>query len=84
MVLFTPSCWIQLHFYSKVWDVKLNSLMKDHNFREFGRYTAKLGDYTIWISNHPYGSFHPEFDYCRPSRATMLKAQAKLEADRYK
>lgn len=82
-ILFTPSIWVQNHEYSEVWDTRLNAYMEKYKFTEVSKYTAKLGPLTIWISNHPYASFtcyEPKLEV-RPSRATILKAHAKLVSD---
>ena len=80
-VLFTPSCWIQNKQYSKEWDNDLKQLMSKHQFTDRAKYTAKLGDFEVWIGNHPYASFRPEGCDVRASRITILKAADKLARD---
>lgn len=84
-VLLTPNCWLQVQPYSAAWDAKLNALMRTHRFTNIGEHTARLGDYEVWISNHPYGSFNPwrHGPKVRPRRATMLAAHDKLLNDAY-
>lgn len=84
-VLLTPACWIQVNAYSAVWDAKLNALMRTHRFTNIREHTADLGDYTVWISNHPYGSFsrYGHGPKVRPRRATILAAHDKLLNDIY-
>lgn len=79
-----PQYWIMNFTYSKVWDTKLNTLLKEHKFTEITGYTVKLDNELIWIANHPYASFTSEPEYkChgRPSRKTIYKAKRLLELD---
>jgi hypothetical protein len=81
-ILFTPSCWLQLNPYSAVWDARLNELMKTHKFERNSECTAKIGNITVWIENHPYASFTADHGpRVRPSRRTILKAHDKLVSD---
>lgn len=86
-VMINPRYWIMNEWYSSKWDKELNNLMKNHNFVltfGFSDCTAKLGDWEIWIANHPYASFT---DHSfrnipgRPSKLTIYKAKQKLERD---
>lgn len=79
--IFMPNYWSINHRYSKQWDEKLNTLLNKHEFTDIDRYTAKLGDVEVWISNHPYGSFSVWGSglYFRPSRLIILKAGRKLK-----
>lgn len=87
--LFSPFYWLQNFDYSFVWDSKLNSLMNEFEFEIMSEFTAKLGDTTIWIGNHPYASFTPygkggieRGRLCvRPSRLTIFRAMKKLKLD---
>lgn len=85
-VLFTITCWVQTYPYSKEWDVLLNKLLKEYEFKNIDYHTADLGKVRIWIANHPYASFHPYINYTnyaiRPKRITMLKAYNKLNQAR--
>jgi len=81
-VIFNPACWIQNHVYSKAWDMKLNELMETYTFKNNNGYHATLGNYEIWISNHPYASFL--HNNVRPKRKTILRAYNKLQMDMYK
>lgn len=96
-VLTTPSCWMQLNTYSAVWDRKLMEAMRHHKFRpafylddepayaEYAKkrdaYNVWLGNYRIWISNHPYGSFRLGVYSARPRRITILEAYDKMQED---
>lgn len=81
-VLTTPSCWPQNESYSTFWNAKLNMLLDTEEFTDITQHTAKLGNTTVWIANHPYASFTPRNSICsfpvRPSRRTILKAHDKL------
>lgn len=86
--LFTPSCWLQNHPYSEVWDRKLRELLRHHDFTDIREHTARLGGVLIWTSNHPYASMRPYRGLCGPdtdrdvkvraSRATTLYAGERL------
>lgn len=79
--IFMPHYWLMNESYSAAVDKKLNELLDKHYFTDFTNYTACLGDYQIWISNHPYASFHfynPRIEL-RPSRLTILKASKHLK-----
>lgn len=83
-VLFTPSCWIQNQPYSKGWDAELRRLLATQKFEPIDSFTAKIGDWEVWIENHPYASFtihNGRYPRVRPSRATILAAGDKLMAD---
>lgn len=70
--------------YSEEWDKKLNELMETKKFQFIDRFTAKLGNFEIWVSNHPYGSFAPYFKgNCDmlPKRSTALLAHKKMVKD---
>lgn len=87
-VLTTPGCWIQLHPYVDGWDVKCRWLLDNgYRFYDVKAHTARIGDYTLWISNHPYASFHP-YDDCslndlRPRRITILQLGDRLQDDAF-
>jgi hypothetical protein len=69
--------------YSKVWDEKFNELLNTYNFVLVDKYTAKIGEWEVWITTYPYASFtlyNPRV-LCRPSRFTIKKAWAKLHKD---
>lgn len=80
--LFMPSYWIMNLSYSNVWDKKLNELLDKYEFTDIDKFTAKLGNYEIWVANHPYNSFVPYDDLIngkyRASRLTILRARKKL------
>ena len=85
-VFINPNYWIMNENYSKTWDDELKSLMNEHSFTEIGEYQAKLGNTTIWISNHPYASF-TNYTFGRnisgrASRLTIYKAKQKLDKDK--
>lgn len=82
-VLFTPSCWIQCNLYSKQWDRLLLELMQCHKFKHVGSCYATLGPITLWIANHPCGSFRSKCFSARPKRATILKAYDRLMQDTF-
>ncbi len=76
--------FIQIYPISMEWDRKLNILMDNHSFEYINQYTAKLGDYVIWINGHSYASFS---DYTHgeskllPTYKTVLRAIDKLDYD---
>lgn len=85
-VLFTPSCWIQNYDYSQLWDAQLRALLVSGEkfvVVSANDYTANIGNYVVWIKNHPYASFKPygAGGSCRPSRATILRAMDHLVKD---
>ncbi len=71
-----------MYEYCALWDASFNKLMDTHKFEPVDRYTARLGCITIWISNHPYASWHPYGgvlpNTIRPSRRTMARAKKKF------
>jgi hypothetical protein len=82
---FNPEYAVQLNRYSKVWNDKLLKLMKENEFVSDGKYTAKLGNVSIWIGNYPNACFHPyktgEYEIkVRPSLMTIRLA--KMQYDR--
>ena len=85
-VLFSPGCWMTVGRYSKIWDERLNDLMRLHSFEAVDRFTAKIGPETVWIRNHPYASFKTYRIGAAgpiPKRITMLKAMDQLDADSF-
>lgn len=81
-VLLSQGCWDCHYPYSRQWDRELTKLMESERFKVRDRYTAYLGGLEIWISNHPYASFHIyKGPQVRPSRKTILKAHEKLISD---
>lgn len=83
-VLTTPSCWLQNHHYSKVWDAELRKLMMENKFEPIDCYRAKIGNRVVWIENHPYASMRPygaNMPRIRAKRSTILVAGDKLYAD---
>ena len=85
--LFRPNYWIMVDRYCREWDSKLNLLLKHYRFTNYNGYTADIGGYTVWVKNHPYGSFTPYaqgLPEVRPSRLTIERAQRKLMSDIFK
>jgi len=86
LFLFMPSYWTMNNKYDKGVDKLINELMAKNCFVPISPYTAKLGSATIWISNHPYGSFclydEGELSNLRPSRLTIYRAKRKLLDDK--
>jgi hypothetical protein len=80
--LIRPSYWSQLYDVDMQWDAELNRLLDQHEFTNIGQYTAKLGDTSIWISNHPFASFteYHRLDYAMARRRTIWRAKQKLDA----
>ena len=82
-VLLTPKCWIQLYPYSARWDAVIFKLLHRGNIKFYSQYKMLLGDTSVWIENHPYGSFLPyNMDYndrFRPSRMTILYAMDTIK-----
>ena len=85
-VLINPKYWIMNYPYSEEWDIELNRLMDEHTFIIVDRFTAKLGDRLIWITNYPYASFRDytmrTSTYGRSSRKTIFRAMKKLNRDK--
>jgi hypothetical protein len=76
LVLFKLDCWSQFHRYNARWDRELTELLRAQRFYEVTRFTAKIGDRTVWVENFPYSCFYP-YDYglrLRPRRSTILWA----------
>lgn len=67
--IFRPSYWEMLRKYCLIHDTILNKLIKDHRFTNYNRYRVYLGEYPIWIANHPYATriYTEEFTISRPS-----------------
>lgn len=83
-VIFTPACWTQLYLYSDAWDRELKLLLANYSFTNITLYTAQLGPVKLWIANHPYASFHPQFPCeieVNASRATTLEAHDRMIRD---
>lgn len=79
-VLLTPTCWMQNYPLSKEWDQELTWLLDNRcHFTPVGQYRAQLGNYEVWISNHPYASF--TFMELRPRRTTLLRAHRQWLID---
>jgi len=89
-----PRYWTTIHPYNENWDLDLNEAMEKNTFEIIDGYTARIGDRTTWIRNHPYGSFtRYEFSMhernvarvmmkqVRPSRRTTHKAMKKFIED---
>lgn len=72
------------HLVDLEWDTELNQLMDEHKFTPIDKYTAQIGDKTVWISNFPYSSLC-EYNYgCSkkyPKMSTILRAGWKLRKD---
>lgn len=83
-VLITPACWAQVHPFMEAWDKKLSSMLDlGMPIHPIDRFTAKIGDFTVWIENHPYASFTIQGSHVevRPRRSTILRAWSRLEID---
>ena len=83
-VIFTPTCWFAVGRFSLEWDRKLNQLMQEHTFEQIDEYTAKLGEYCVWLKNHPYASFATYTFGDKgpiPRRRTMFAAMEKYDRD---
>lgn len=86
-VMTTPQSWVQVDDYDPQWDRIIRDLLDKHTFTNITKHTAKLGDWTLWISNHPYASMKPhnvDFEPGRPSRGVILFAGHRLRSDRMK
>lgn len=78
-VLATPSCWVQVNRYSRLWDSRLRKAAEQHKFTNVAEFSARLGPYKLWIENYPYGSFRPyDRPDIRPRRITILRLGDKL------
>ena len=87
-ILLNPSCWMRLGRTSKVWDRQVQELMATHKFTNYNGYTAKLGNFVIWVANYPYSYGYwvgPDLSEKSPlpSRATVFELAEKLERDTY-
>lgn len=80
--IWRPAYWLMNYPYSRAWDEKLNELIDNYEFVAINWYKSSLGDYTIWITNHPYASFqdYKKMNICRASRSTILRAKKHLDA----
>lgn len=78
-----PRYWLMNHPFSREWDTWLNEQMDAGKFDSITQHTARIGGRVVWIANHPYASFtnHGQGIEVRPSRRTIIRAQAKLIAD---
>jgi hypothetical protein len=81
IALLHPSTWMQIFPYSAEWDAKLKTLLSENTFENIGEYQASLGGYQIWITNYPYGAFHPRDLGIRAKRATILYTRKRLIHD---
>lgn len=82
--IFKPNYWLMNYPYSKYHDEALNYLLDRYDFTEITHYKARLGEYEIWIENHPYASMlianFSGFENTRPSRLTIQRAARKINA----
>jgi len=78
---FHPRFWIMNNPYNKEYDKKLNEMLDKYELEDVGRYTGKLGNKTLWLSNYPYsyGTLYEESLYggMRASRMTILRLREK-------
>ena len=83
LAAFKPSFWIRTKRTSRAWDRRLNALLDAGiPFTDIGCYTARIGDYKVWIENHPYASFTLYGDGKSDigvSRSTVARAREWLE-----
>lgn len=83
MVLVRPSYWVMNYPYSEEWDTELRWLLDSgYTFEDVNEHHARIGDYEVWIANHPYASFTVQGDI-RPSRVTIMRARRVLMAGRF-
>lgn len=86
-VIINPQYWFMNNSYNSKWNEELTGLMENYDFKDYDRYSAKLGNTEIWIANHPYASFTEYWTSerrGRPSRFTIFKAKMKLKRDKIK
>jgi hypothetical protein len=80
--MFKGEYWDPLYKQDRTWDTELNDLLDNYDFIEIKEHTAKLGNYEIWISNHPFASFSnyssSHDSKILPLRRTRLRAWKKL------
>jgi hypothetical protein len=84
-----PSYWVQVGTYNSEWDKWLNEAMDKDKFVIISEFQASISGVTIWIANHPYGSFTPfsfkttilPVNSPRPKRSTIARAWEKLTND---
>ena len=84
MTSLTPGYWLQNNHYCEKWDRELNELLKTKKFQPIDKCTARIGERTVWIKNHPYASFSPwpsNHVDVRPRRITIARAHKKLLED---
>lgn len=78
--ILNPKWWSMNYSFNKGHDILLNKLLDKYEFKEISQYTAKLGNYTIWISNYPYAvGIDNLYRVGRPSRYTIYKMNKHLE-----
>lgn len=83
--IFAIHYWIQVYSenYNKSFDDWCRKSLDDgHYFTEISNYTAKFNGKTIWIGNHPYGSFElyeKDRPRVQPSRYTKHLMMKRLK-----
>ena len=87
-VVFHPSYWIIKQDYDPVWDKRLRELLRSDDFVILNGYVALIGNFVVWVGNHPFNSFTREVALTsipgRPSRITIRDAWEKLQEARVK
>lgn len=80
-VIFDPNYWLQNYSLCPLWDAELNRLLDSGQIFSpsgSGDYSVNLGDYDVWVANHPYASF--TVGNCRPRRLTIVRAARVLKS----
>jgi hypothetical protein len=63
--LFKPKYWIMLGKYDREWDIKINELAKEYEFKsEAGKYSERIYHVSLngnhfWVGNYPYSFLVP-------------------------
>jgi hypothetical protein len=86
-VLCTPNSWMRVGKYNAEWDAQLLVLLRMFKFESVCRSHASINGIELWITTHPWSSFHTQeaMDNAKsapelplPSRKTALYAMDLL------
>ncbi len=82
-----PGFWSQQKKTFKAWDVALNRAL-DEGVTHVGPHEAKVGPFTVWISNWPYSFGYNRDDALEQlpfvkTRMRLRRAVEQWQADRY-
>jgi hypothetical protein len=84
--MFDVRCWFRNHRASRQWDAELRLALQER-IVILDTCTAKVGNHTLWIANHPYAAGH-RWEYLGdlndntivlPSRTTVMELRDVLQ-----